>query len=251
MKKLAKGLVLSFIIGGLFACNSKTAKQRPNPDTPVTGVDTFSNQNLPKQDTLKAKPEPTQHATMQFVDYNDDSDYYQFIAQQGDNVYYFINSDDTDRSLNRGDLIDITWKHGMITIAGDDEKPEPAEMLVSVKKTSDGPVSKFRKEYNKQLKYTWSADEQYSKDYLDKIYKLAEYYLANTKNELLKNAINKRSDITYSIEQAERENRNYTLLGIAPVGENGANVAEWLYIDTETHRLYLFDQAEDTLRMFK
>jgi len=237
-----KALTAAFIFSSLFACTSKNPEQNKSTSTPVNKIDTIAKQQ---------RSEPTMHAEMKFVNYNDDGDYYQFIAQQGDSTHYFINNDDSARNLNRGDMVDVMWKHGTITMAGDDEKPAPAEILITAKKTSDGPVTKFRKTYNKKLKYTWSPDEEYSEDYLDKIYKLVEHYLANTKNELLKNAVAKRTNITYSIESTERNNRNYTLIGIAPVGENGANIVEWLYIDTENHNLYLFNDAEDQLEEFK
>lgn len=187
---------------------------------------------------------------MTFVKYNDDGEYFQLLAHKGDSTLSFINKTDTNRNLNRGDRIEITWKDDTITIPGDNNAKIRGEVLVSVKKTGDGPVSAFRIKYGKKLKYSWSTDEHYSAAYLEKLYLLTEYYLSKTKNPLLQAAIKKREELTYSIESTERNSRNYNVIGIAPVGSNGSQIVQWLYIAIEDNRIFEYDLPEDRLMAF-
>jgi hypothetical protein len=190
--------------------------------------------------------EVEQRASLEFVNYNDDGDYSLFIAERGDSSYSFINYEE-DRSLNRGDLIDVRWKDGTIFIAGDGETPQKADILVSVKKVGDGAVSKFRHSYGKKIKYTFSSEATYSKYYLDKLYLFVDYYLANTKVPLLQYHINKKDDITYSIEQQTKNDREYTMLGISTTSEHQVNTIQWLYYDNEGDKLYEYDLPDDKL----
>jgi hypothetical protein len=206
-----------------------------------------------KQDTTLSESlhnTAEQHATMKFVNYNDDGDYFLLIAQKGDSTYSFINNNDENRSLNRGDLIEVTWKKGTITIAGDGDTPADADMLISVKKTGDGPVSKFRNSYGKKIKYTWPEDESYSQSYLDNLYRLVEYYLSNTKVPLLQHHINKKDDLSYSVEQQLKGNREYTTIGIATTNEHSVNTIQWLYYDNEHDKLFEYDLPSDALVEF-
>lgn len=190
-----------------------------------------------------------QHEVMEFVEYNDDGDYFLLMAKKKNSIVSFINDND-DRTLLRGDLIDISWKTTTIEIAGDGGTQEQAEKIVSVVKVKDGKVSKFRRDYAKPLKYTFSEDENYSKYYLDKLYILVEYYIANSKNELLKLHINNRDELTFSIEKQIRESREYTMIGISTTSEKQVNTVQWLYFDHEKNILYEYDLANDKLVEF-
>ncbi len=242
INKLIK-LIIVLPVSGLLACGSKTTKK-----TEPVNPDSASTQTAVKK---KQDGKQTHVAQMTFVEYLEDGDYSQLLARQGDSTSVFINEKDTTRSLNRGDNIKITWKNGTITLPGDNDAEVPARLLVSLKKTVDGPVSGFRKTYAKKLKYTWSTDEQYTSTYLDKLYLLTEYYLAKTQNPLLQIAIKNREEITYSIESRERDGRSYKVIGIAPVGPNGSNIVQWLFIDEEQNNLYEYDLPEDKLVLFK
>ena len=196
--------------------------------------------------TKSEDPKPVQHSLMDFVAYEDDGDYFQFIAKKGDSVLNFINSEVTARDLNRGDLIQVSWKKGSITVAGDGDAEVPADLLVAVDKVRDGAVSKFRKSYGKKINHNWAPEESYSDGYKDKIYRIVEYYLATTQNELLKHHIRKQEPISYSIEEQNRGGRAYTMIGISG-GQNQASPVQWLYIDSENYRLYEYDLANDEL----
>jgi len=187
---------------------------------------------------------------MEFVDYNDDGDYFSLSAKKKDKMFSFINDGNSDRSLLRGDLIEINWKKDSISIAGDGETKVQAERIVSVKKLKDGHVSLFRKNYPTALKYTWPQEEQYSKSYLDKLYTLTEYYIANSGNTLLKQQIKTKGELSYSIEKQRRQNKEYVLIGIATINDQHAETVQWLYFDNEEDLLYEYDLPQDRLVKF-
>lgn len=243
MLKLIKLVAVIFVSGSIVACTSAASK---HADATVPGIDT---QKVAQQEIVSKpeKPAPEHHETMRFIAYNDDGDDFQLIARKGDSTYYFVNNDDADRSLNRGDQIAITWKKGTITMAGDDDAAISANLLVSAKKLADGTVSVFRKQYGKQVKYTWAADENYSKSYLDKIYLQVEYYLSTTENTLLHTAIENRDEVTYSVESKERDGRKYVMIGIGVSNAGATNIVQWLYIDKESDQLYAYDLPNDNL----
>ncbi len=241
MNRLIKAIIIASL-WGLSACHSKPAEEQKSAKP-----GTASKQPLAGQ----KQNEQHEHVTqMTFVKYIDDGDYFQLLAKKGDSTISFINETDTSRSLNRGDKIKVTWKDGTITLPGDNDAEMPAQLLVSVKKNGDGPVSAFRRTYGKKLKYTWSPEEEFTSSYLDKVYLLTEYYLTQTRNPLLQNAVRNRDEFTYSIESQERNNRNYKVIGIAPVGPNGGHVVQWLYVDEENDHIYEYDLPQDKLVAF-
>jgi hypothetical protein len=187
---------------------------------------------------------------MEFLSYNDDGDYFLLTARRKNETLSFINDSNNDRSLLRGDTIAITWKIDTIYIAGDGDTPQQADKIVSVEKLKDGNISKFRKTYNKLLKYHWPQEVNYSKSYLDKLYTVVEYYIANSKNELLQLLVKKQNEINYSIEKQTRNNKEYTLIGIAGTFEHHSNTVQWLYFDSEEDKLYEYDLPNDNLIEF-
>jgi len=193
------------------------------------------------------KNEPLSNDIMEFVNYNDDGDYFLLNAKQKDKTFSFINDSNDDRSLLRGDMIEISWKKDSISIAGDGETRVEAERIVSVKKIKDGNVSRFRKAYPQPLKYTWPQEEQYTRSYLDKLYLLTEYYIANSGNALLKQQIKNKGELSYSIEKQTRENKEYILIGIATVTAQHAETVQWLYFDNDRDLLYEYDLPQDRL----
>lgn len=82
------------------------------------------------------------------------------------------------------------------------------------KNSQDSKVSDFRKNYGKEIYYNYSGDFNYTQSYLDELYLIAEYYIANSKNELLKNIIENKGRLEYSVEQQQRNDKEYTVLGI-------------------------------------
>jgi hypothetical protein len=236
-------LIITFVLlpaSAILGCHSNTA----------TDTKAVQPKSTPKA-TLTIKSEHNdvrKHIDqMTFVKYQDDGDYFQLLARKGDSTISFINETDTSRNLNRGDRIQVAWKYGTITLPGDNDSEMAAQMLLSVKKIGEGPVSHFRKSYGRKLKYTWATDEEFTSSYLNKVYLLTEYYLTQTKNSLLQLAIKNRDELTYSIESKERDGRSYKVIGIAPVGPNGSNVMQWLYIDEESDKIYDYNLPEDKL----
>lgn len=236
-----KNVLIALMVSCILSCKTAPPKNKATvaPDTVVKSAV-----------SKKAQLPIEQHAQMEFVNYNDDGDYFLLFARKADSTYSFIYNDE-NRSLNRGDLIDVKWKKGVIEIAGDGDAPADADIITTVTKVSDGAVSKFRNSYGKQFKYTRPESESYSTSYLDKIYKVVEYYLANTKVPLLRQIINKKEALSYSVEQQTKNNREYTMIGISTTNEHNVNTVQWLYFDGENEIIYEYDLPKDELVLFR
>lgn len=240
MNKRINALTI-IIICVLLACHSTTAERKASGKlSPV------HDQNvIPQKQNNKLE----HVAQLTFMEYLDDGDYFQILAKKGDSSFSFINETDTSRNLNRGDQIQVVWKNGTVTVPGDNESEMPAKLILSIKKTGEGPVTAFRNSYGKKLKYTWT-DKEFTSTYLNKVYLLTEYYLTQTKNPLLREAIKNRQELTYSIESAERNSQHFKVIGIAPIGPTGSNIVQWLYVEEENGRIYEYNLPEDKLVAF-
>ncbi|NRS90358.1 hypothetical protein HNQ02_003298 [Flavobacterium sp. 7E] len=238
MIKKASIIIILFF----YSCGNKTENKIAVP---------HSKESKLKKDIIK-KPKNSIHIdTMNFVAYNDDGDYFILNAKKDKGDFRFINDNNEDRSLLKGDIVEIKWKNDTIYIAGDGETPELAESIVSVKKIKDGNVSTFRKKYNLQLKYHWSEENDYSTSYLDKLYEVVEYYIANSKNERINYAIAKKEQLEYSIEEETRDGQDYTVIGISIVFEHRVNTLQWLYYKHgDLNTLYAYDLPNDKLIKF-
>lgn len=200
--------------------------------------------------SIVAEKDSLEHDTIEFISYNDDFDYSQLNGKKDKQELSFINDKNNDRSLLRGDLIAIDWKNDSIYIAGDGETPQNAQWIVSAKKIKDGNVSKFRKEYGKQIKYYHSKEDEISVTYLDHLYKLAEYYIANSKKDLIRLHLKNKDELAYSIEKRNKNDKEYYVLGIYTESEHKINTFQWLYIDPETDKIYEYDLPNDRLIYF-
>lgn len=244
MKKLIPLLILAFV---LLSCENKTDKQKSTPTQKSAKTDTISiSENLHKDKNTKVFKD-----TFVFEDYNDNGDYMLLNAKKGKNFYGFINDNNDNRSLLRGDICEIQWKKDTIYIAGDGETPEIADWLVSIQKIKDGNVSKFRKEYKKEIKYHWFEENNYAQNYLDELYLLAEYYIANSNNKLIKSAIQNKDQLEYSIEKRTENNRDYEVFGIGYTFEQRFTTMQWIYIDKETKQIYEYDLPNEKLVAFE
>ena len=244
MKKLIPLLILAFV---LLSCENKTDKQKSTPTQKSAKTDTISiSENLHKDKNTKVFKD-----TFVFEDYNDNGDYMLLNAKKGKNFYGFINDNNDNRSLLRGDICEIQWKKDTIYIAGDGETPEIADWLVSIQKIKDGNVSKFRKEYKKEIKYHWFEENNYAQNYLDELYLLAEYYIANSINKLIKSAIQNKDQLEYSIEKRTENNRDYEVFGIGYTFEQRFTTMQWIYIDKETKQIYEYDLPNEKLVAFE
>lgn len=241
MKKI---LTLFFASTFLFqSCGNKTEKKA----TEIPQTTKIPEKESVNKTALKPKIFTD---TFEFDYYNDNGDYMWLYAKNGKEIYGFINDKNDDRSLLRGDICQIEWKKDTIYIAGDGDTPEIEDWLVSIKKIEGGSVSKFRKEYTKKLKYHWD-EENYTQNYLDEIYLLTEYYIANSKSELIKHAIKDKDQIEYSIEKRTENNRDYDVLGIGYMFEHRFTIMQWIYIDRETKNIYEYDLPNEKLIAFE
>lgn len=200
-------------------------------------------QNAVEKDSLKKD-------TIEFVSYNDDFDYSQLNGRKGKKEISYINDQNNDRSFLRGDIIAIEYKNDSIYIAGDGETPQDAQWIVTAKKIKDGKVSAFRKEFKEPLKYHYSESDEFTPTYLDHLYELAEYYIANSHNKLLKAIIKNKDPLAYSVEKQKKDNKEYIVLGIYTESEHKVNTFQWLYIDPETDKIYEYDLPNDKLIYF-
>ncbi|WP_264537571.1 hypothetical protein [Flavobacterium sp. N1736] len=106
------------------------------------------------------------------------------------------------------------------------------------------------KKYPKQIKY-YTDKEDYTADFKDYIYEEVEFYLANSKNELVKSAIkDSKANLSYSIEEKDKDGRSYVVLGISNDFEHHTNIIQWLYLDNENRKLYEYDLPNDKLIQF-
>lgn len=221
------------------------------PENKAQGKPTV--QATQQKDTITTKSDkhqPILHARLEFLKYDDDGDYFQLMAKKGNELFVFINEQSDDRSLLRGDTIDISWKVDTIEIPGDGGSKMAADKIVSFVKVADGNVSRFRTLYKFPLHYTWAKDEDYSQSYLDKVYLQVEYYLANTNNRLIRDYIRKKTKLSYSIEQQYKDEQEYTIIGISTTAQHHVNIIQWLYLNVAENSSYEYDLAADSLIRF-
>lgn len=242
----------------LFSCTDKKAPVpvKSNPGSGITSkkidvtpeeVNVFS--AIRPDERLNKGEQYTDEA--EYVEYDANGDYALFTVKKGKEVVALqTNFEGADKFL-RGDILKITWKIDSTFIAGEGEKLDFTEWLINAEKVKDGSVSLFRKKYTKPIKYTWAEGEEYSQDFKDYLYTLVEYYLANSKKDLVKVHLkNPDTALVYSIEDRQKDGRSYTVLGIANEFEHHTSIIQWLYLDSETRKLYEYDLANDKLVEF-
>ncbi|WP_376776912.1 hypothetical protein [Flavobacterium covae] len=232
-----KNVFVTLLIVCLYSCKDNTATLQKAPQQQSSKTD-------------KKKDSKLFSDVFEFVNYNDDGDYQLINFRKNAKIYSFINDTNDDRTLLRGDKVEVHWKMDTIYIAGDGETPELAEWLVSFKKIKEGKLSQFRKTYKKEFKYHWFNENEYSEEYLKQLYTWVEYYVANSDNELLKAHLEAGDALEYSIEQQEREGKTYTLIGLGTSFEGRMTKIKWLYYDAEKDDLYAYDLGNDILVLF-
>lgn len=227
-------------ISFLFSCNGETGKTTPPAAIKESQKDT-THRGSTSNDRQKE--------VVEFISYSNDDDYVLVNIKHGNTFRSLIYGKMQDMSFLRGDTIEIEWKSvaAHISVEGN----ETTGLVITAKKIKDGSVSVFRKNYGKEIKYTWPVATDYTRSYLDELYMVAEYYLSRSDNELLKLNIKARNDLTYSIEQQTKENKVYTVLGIASELGDHTSMIQWLYYDKDHKKLYEYDLPNDTLIEFK
>ncbi|WP_370458292.1 SH3 domain-containing protein [Cellulophaga sp. L1A9] len=191
---------------------------------------------------------PKQKGTFEFILYDDNYDNFYCTAKKENKTYNFITNGE-EINLLRGDIIEIEWKEAIITSAGDEDIKELYNQLLSIKKIKNGIVSNFRKNYKKQIKYYYT--DNYSQSYLDYIYLNVEYYISNSKKKLIKNLIQEKKQIEYSIGNRSRNGTNYLVIGINHSFEFKTIPLQWLYYNEKNGKLYEYDLPKDELIEYK
>lgn len=243
----------------LSSCNNNEGTKKIPLKTPVTDRIIENNVVNSSNKKFKSSLRPSQDLelhkvyidTVQFIEYNTDFDYF-FIEVKKGNDIAGLNTNSDNINFNRGDILEVKWKIDSIFIAGDGETLDFSEWLVNAKKIKDGNLSLFKKKYKKTIKFYTDKDNM-SDWYKDLLYKNVEYYLANSKKELVKLHIQNTSpdeQLSYSIEDQERDGKLYTVLGLANDFENRTSIIQWLYFDQESKKLYEYDLANDKLIEF-
>ncbi|WP_299675788.1 SH3 domain-containing protein [uncultured Tenacibaculum sp.] len=191
---------------------------------------------------------PKQKDIFEFILYDDNYDNFYFTAKKEKSTSSFITNGEEINFL-RGDIIEIEWEEVIIKSAGDEGVKELNNRLLKVKKIKNGIVSNFRKNYKKKIKYYYT--DNYSQWYLDYIYLNIEYYIANSKNKLIRDFIKKKEQLEYSIENRRRNGINYLVIGISHTSEFKTSYLQWLYYNEKNKKLYEYNLSNDKLIEFK
>ncbi|MFG4002291.1 hypothetical protein B0A67_00105 [Flavobacterium aquidurense] len=236
------------------------AKANPASQKTNSNSDDAISQSIPKE--FESEIRPNEKLKLQQV-YTDVAEYMGF-NEGGDYSYVEIKKNNKIISLTSnlmgderpdytmGDIYEFKWNIDSVFIAGDGERRDFTEWFISAKKVKDGSVSLFRKKHPKPMKYNWSGENAYSTEFKDYLYTQVEYYLANSKSELVKADLEDPNiNLVYSIEERAFKGRSYIVLGVAKEFENRTSIMQWLYIDNETRILYEYDLPNEKLVEFK
>ncbi|MBF4515881.1 hypothetical protein IRZ71_05990 [Flavobacterium sp. ANB] len=189
---------------------------------------------------------------VEFVNFDGNGDYALFTVQKNKKLVSFYTNLEDAGIFKRGDILDVKWKMDTIYEAGEGEKQDFGEWLITAKKVKDGPVSLFRKKYKNPIKYYSDKENTYTADFQDYLSTEVEYYLANSKNEAVKAAIkNPETNFTYAIEEKDKGGKSYFVLAISTDVQHNSSILESLYLDNETRNLYEYDLPNDKLIKFE
>jgi len=247
MKKTV--IILSVFALIASSCGQATKKQTVNNPASSLTDSTFTSDIRPNEKLQLGK---VYTDNFEYINYNDQTDYF-FFSVRKDNKEITLLDNVADKQtsiLNRGDMVEIQWKIDSSWVAGDGDRLEMTEWAINVKKTKDGNVSLFKKKYTKPLKYNY--ENNYSTSFLDEIYKNVEYYLANSKQDLVKLAINDpNSSLIYSIEEREKNGKKYYAVGISNEIENHQSIIQWIYMSEDLQEICEYDLPNDELIKFQ
>ena len=238
------GLFLFFLV----ACNQEKVAENQKKDS----VNDAKNSNpiAIKQKNINDKNKVLTD-TITFLEFDDNGDYPLLFAKKANKRITFIYNLPGKLNFVRDDQLVVKWKMDSTWIAGEGEKLEMREWIIAASKIKDGSVSLYRKKHHKPIKYWHANDDNYSDSFKDYLYTLVEYYLANTKNELVLMNLKANTDLVYAIEDGNKNGRSYTVLGLASNAEGYSSIIVWLYLDNETRKFYEYDLASDKLIEFK
>ena len=217
MKKLLLLAILPFV----FSCNGQEKNATENATTTTE-----------KQNTAKVI----------FIGYWDKNNNTNFVTEKDGQEFPLKFPDDIRGNYNRGDELEIEWTNN---------PKYDLPLLVSVKRTKEGKLTAFLKEYPGELQYTWNYE--CDGGFISKSYSIVQYYLSVTKNEKAKQALADlaKNDkeravkvgnkiIDYIIEkETSLEGKQLILLniGIFTYGGNREKIQDVFY-ESETNKIY-------------
>ncbi|WP_264537570.1 hypothetical protein [Flavobacterium sp. N1736] len=139
----------------LFSCNEKKETTTENltkntlKDSTIIKEATANALDLNLKSVLRPdenlKLEQVYNDNVEFVNFDGNGDYALFTVQKNNKLISFYTDLADVKTFKRGDILDVAWKMDTIYEAGEGEKQEFAEWLVTAKKVKDGNVSLFRK----------------------------------------------------------------------------------------------------------
>ena len=92
----------------------------------------------------------------------------------------------------------------------------------------------------------------YSENYLKRVEKVAEYYIANSRQSLVNfHKAKPESALGYSFEENDWEGVDYTQIGIFNKSGNNMATLQWLFYEPKSQKLYEFDLNTKKLQEFK
>ncbi|MBF4505251.1 hypothetical protein IRZ83_01135 [Flavobacterium sp. JLP] len=244
----------------LFSCkenketNSKNLNKSAQKDTlSVKEINTTASKENFESDlrpSEKLKLGQPYSDTVEYVEFDNNGDFPLFSVQKNKKLVGLVSNSEDAPKFKRGDVLELKWKMDTLYVAGESEELNFSEWMISAKKVKDGNVSLFLKKYKKPIKYS-STKEDYTDGFKDYLYTQVEYYLANSKQELVKTAIkNPDADLSYSIEEKDKEGHIFYVLGISNDFEHHTNIIQWIYIDSNNNQLYEYDLPNDKLVEF-
>ena len=242
-----------FIFFVIFACENKSSRSNEKKLTVnlKAKTPTIINYKSELRPGEKLVLENLYIDTVEFIETNDQGDDILFVAKKDNKKVVFINNYNVSFKGNRGDVVKVTWKVDSLYISGDNESLNYNEWLMKVKKLKDGNLTIFKNSLKKPIRQYYEEDLNLTVDYLQYLHNQVEYYVANSKNELIRITLaDTTADLSYSIEEMDRDEKKYIVLGISTVFEHHTNILQWLYFDAFEKIVYEYDLPADSLVKF-
>lgn len=244
----------------LFSCkeNKETNSENINKSVQKDTLDAKEKSDTVSKDIFASDLRPNEKLkigqnysdTVEYVEFDDNGDFPLFTVRKNKKTVSLVTNSDDAPKFKRGDVLEIKWRVDTLYVAGESEELNFTEWLINVKKVKDGNVTLFLKKYKKPIKY-YSDKGDYTDSFKDYLYTQVEYYLANSKQDLVKAAIKSPdADLSYSIEEKEKDGHPYYVLGISNDFEHHNNIIQWIYLESDSRIIYEYDLANDKLVEF-